>query len=203
MNSRGVQNNRYDAKAAVLEIWVTRLAHVVPCESIFYIQVDIKDIMHITLLNDALKLFVFATNLLQVFWVKPLFGEVDEYSPAPVLLFHRVVHILDLDSYETPWDKERDDILRLANYFPNFSANLLPLKNQFFLSSDLLLLGDRAQLLELAKFFRQLCLNFGKNSFVLKLVETLHYDVFGNDVFNPHHIEQHVISQVERGVKWI
>jgi hypothetical protein len=98
--------------------------------------------MNITLLNNTLKLFVFATDLLQVFWVKPLLCEVYEYSPAPVLLLHWVVYILDLDPDETPWDKEGHDILRLAHHFADFPADLLPLKNQLFLSADLLFLGD-------------------------------------------------------------
>jgi len=107
----------------------------------------------IVLLDDALELLVFAANLLQVLGVQPLLGKVDEDAPAPILLLHWVFHILDLDPDEAPWDEERHDILRLAHYFADLPTDLLSLENQLFLLTDLLLLGDRTELLELAKLF--------------------------------------------------
>jgi hypothetical protein len=148
-----VKHHGYDTKAAVFGIGVTSLTHVVSCKSILHVQVDIKDVVDIVLLNDALELLVLSANLLQVLGVQSLLGKVDEDAPAPVLLVHRVLYILDLDSDEAPWDEEGYDILRLTHNLANLATNLLPLKNQLFLSADLLLLGDGAELLEFTELF--------------------------------------------------
>ena len=47
--------------------------------------------MHIVRLDDALKFFIFAANLLKVLRIEPLFGEIDKDAPTPVLLLHWVV----------------------------------------------------------------------------------------------------------------
>ena len=54
MNCAWVEDDRYDSQTTIAYFGVTWLAHVVSRESVFNIQVDIKDIMHVIVLNKAL-----------------------------------------------------------------------------------------------------------------------------------------------------
>jgi hypothetical protein len=38
---------------------------------------------------------------------------------------------------------------------------------------------------------------------ILELMETLNDDILGVDVLDPHHVEQHVVSQMESGIEGI
>lgn len=140
---------------------------------------------------------------MQVLWVQFLLGKVDKDTPAPVLLLHGVFNRLNLDANEPTRDQKWHDVLWLAHNLADFSSNLFSLQSEFLLSADHFLLRNSPQFLELLKFVRKLSFDFRQDSLVLKLVETLHDDVFGQDVFNPHHVEEHVVTQVEGRVKGI
>ena len=106
--------------------------------------------MHVIVLNKALQLLVLAADVLKVLRVKPLLGEVDEDTPAPVLALIRGLY---LDSDQPTRNQERHDVLR----FPDETSDLCPdfflfLSKVLFLS-DQFLLRDRTELLELGEFF--------------------------------------------------
>ena len=132
-----MKNHWHDAETAISGLGVARLAHVVTGESILDVEVDVEDVMYIVRLDDSLKFFVFSTDLLQILGIESLLGEIDEDTPAPVLLLHGIFKIgLHLYADESTCDEERHDILRLADYLSDGAANLLPLHGQLFLLPD-------------------------------------------------------------------
>lgn len=132
--------------------------------------------------------------MLQVLWVQFLLGKVDKDTPSPVLLLHGIFNRLNLDANESTRDQKWNNVLWLAHNLANFSSDLFSLQSEFPLSTNHFLLGDSSQVLELSKFVGQLSFDFREDSLVLKLVETLHDDVLRQDVFNPHHVEEHVVT---------
>ena len=151
--------------------------------------------MHIVRLDDALKFFIFAANLLKVLRIESLFGEVYENTPTPVLLFHWVVQIcLYLDSNETTRYKEWNNVFRLTHDLSDRSANLFTLDDKLLLLSDEFLLRNGAKLLILFDSLGQLGFDLWQDSFILELVETLHDNVLRHDILDSHHIEQHVVA---------
>ena len=117
-----------DAETAISSRGIARLAHIVTRESIFDVEVDVEDVMYIVRLDYSLKLFVFSADLLQILRIESLLGEVDEDTPAPVLLLHGIFEVgLHLYADEPTCDEERHDILGLADYLSDGAANLFPL----------------------------------------------------------------------------
>ena len=93
----GMKHHGHDAKSSILGNRIARLAHIVTCEPVLDVQVDIKNVMHVVFFDNSLQLLVLPANLLEVFRVQSLLGEVDENAPAPVLVRTlTAIYILDL-----------------------------------------------------------------------------------------------------------
>jgi hypothetical protein len=156
-----VQDDWNDTKTAIAGYWVTWLAHIVPSETIFDIEVDVEDIVHVILLDHSLQLLIFTPNLLQVLRVQFLLSKVDKNAPSPVLLLQRILHRLNLDADQPSRHQKGHNILRLAYNFPNLSPNLFSLHHQLLLSPDHFFLRNSSQILELLQFVGEFCLDFG------------------------------------------
>ena len=194
----GMKDHGHDAKPSIFGNRIARLAHVVSREPVLDVQVDIKNVMHVVFFDNPLQLLVLPANLLQVFRIQTLLSEVDENAPAPVLVRTlRAIYILDLHADKSARDQEGHNVLWLAHNFTDRAANLLLLKNEFLLFANQALLWNSHELLKLLQLFAQLCLYFWKNALVLELMETLHYDVLWDNIFNPHHVQKHIVAQVE------
>ena len=151
MDRARVKNDGYDSKATVTYFGVAWLAHVISRQAVLHIQVDIKDIMHVVVLNESLQFLVLAANVLKVLWIQPLFGEVDEYTPAPVLT---LISALYLDSNQPARHQKRHDVLRLPDKTPDLCPYFLLLLSEVLLLPDQFLLGNGTELLELGEFLR-------------------------------------------------
>ena len=87
MYSRAVQDHGNDAQAAILGVVVSWLNSVLACKSVFDVEVHVKDVVTIRLLNDGGQLLVLLTNLADVLSINSLLGKVDQDAPSPVLRF--------------------------------------------------------------------------------------------------------------------
>ena len=159
--------------------------------------------MHIVLLDEMLQLLVLTAHLLLTLRVQALLREVYEYTPAPVLIVTRFVTILHLNADQAARHQERYNVLWLAHNFTNLFPKAFLLLLKLLLSSDEFLLWDGAQVLELLKLIREFSFDFWKDALVLELVEALHNDILRDDVLNSHHVQQHVVPQMETRVQWV
>lgn len=185
---------------------VSRLTNVVPRQSVFHIEVHIQDVVNFVLLENALQFSIFATNRLRccILRVEPLLAETHKNAPSPVDQFGGGACSLvgnHLDANHAPCPQEGNHVFRLGHNMSNLVTHLLAHLLQSAFAADDLLVRHGAQFVELLKSFGESLSHFGEQAFGLKLVETLHDDVFGADVLNAHHIQKHVVAEVEGRVQ--
>lgn len=197
VQSARVQHHWHNAQSAVLLLEIARLAHIVIGKTVTHIQVHIKHVVRLVRIHYLLQLFVFA-KVFNVLGVDLLLSEVDQDTPAPVLFL--LVAARNADPDKAPRHEEGNHVLGECHDFPDFSVDLCLMVDQRSLLPDGLLvrLWDLlVDALELSETVRQLSLKFGQDPLILELVEGLINDVFRFKVFNSHHVEEHIVAQME------
>ena len=94
-------------------------------------------------------------------------------------------------------------MFRLGHNVSNLVAHFFTHVFESAFASNDLLVRHGTQFVELFESFGESFSHFGQQTFRLELVETLHDNVFRADVFNAHHIEKHIVAEVEGRVKRI
>lgn len=124
-----------------------------------------------------------------------LLGEAGQDAPAPVVLIR-----LDVD--HPARDQEWNDVLWLGHDLPDLVLDLHLLSFKLLFLPDIFLVfnSDRLVLCELAQ---QLLLQLWAFAFLLELMEAVHEDVLWVDILDPHHVQEHVVAEVEGRVEGI
>jgi len=106
------------------------------------------------------------------------------------------------DLYNSARHQEGYDVLGLDNDLADLFSNLPALLLQLLLSFDSGLVFDGNAFI-LLEFLYELLFKLGTFAFLLELVETVHKHVLRMYIFNPHHVQEHVVAQMERRVQGI
>lgn len=106
------------------------------------------------------------------------------------------------DLYNSARHQEGYDVLGLDNDLADLFSNLSALLLQLLLSFDSGLVFDGNAFI-LLEFLYELLFKLGTFAFLLELVETVHEHVLRMYIFNPHHVQEHVVAQMERRVQGI
>jgi hypothetical protein len=157
--------------------------------------------MALVLVNDLLKLSVLATNLSHVLWVESHLFEIYENAPAPVLQLFFVL-AFDLDPDKSARLEERADVFWESDDLVDLGIDFVTLIFELFLLFQEGFVGK----LEALVFFKtggEFLLDLREDAFVLELVEALHDNVLRPQIFHSHHVKEHIVAQMERGVKCV
>ena len=187
VNSWRVQHHWNNSESAILGLNVAWLTHVIPCQSVLYVQIDIKHVVTFVLFDDLLECLVLSANLVHILWVDPHLCKVDQDTPAPLLYFCIALTVLDLNFDESARVEEGHNVFRKCDDFADLTIYFVKLSGQLFLVFKQWFIRH-FKAWEFFEFIGEFSFDFREHSFVLELVETLHDNVFRTEIFNAHHV---------------